>query len=448
MRKLFLILAILITYNVNGQVANILSWTSSYLTLEPPGTRIQTNIPVGGEIDFRPVIMIDGYSSSDASIISLKLGWSVSDVNFANASATSGGGIAPRIVMRDEEGKVVIYLAQVDGSGIYRFNITGLYQTNSAFEVECYTEWTVSDVAFDFGRELDVIYHNEFNGDTRVNGGLIAAGASLGYANIGSASISGLSVSGSGGITGDLSVIGDAKLGQVYASRGIQIGGSTTSTNTTDGSALWLVTGKRGQNQAPNFIKNCVIDFSTEVGYTATTQPNTPDVIGRIKFSQENPTGNGNNGFDFYTNKNLNKSLFKIRNDGDICINTSNRPNPPSTEDVVLAVKGEVVARKVRITQTGWADYVFAPSYELRSLQSVEEYIKEHGHLPDVPSAKEVENDGVDIGATQATLLRKIEELTLYVIEQGKNYENLKLSMVEQKNQIEKLRQLISNKNK
>ncbi len=115
-------------------------------------------------------------------------------------------------------------------------------------------------------------------------------------------------------------------------------------------------------------------------------------------------------------------------------------PNAAPYEDIVFAVKGQIVAQKMRVTQLGWADYVFDPSYELRSLQSVEEYIKEHGHLPDVPSAKEVENDGVDIGAIQAMLLRKIEELTLYVIEQGKRNDEQQKLIEEQRKMLLELK--------
>ncbi len=85
-----------------------------------------------------------------------------------------------------------------------------------------------------------------------------------------------------------------------------------------------------------------------------------------------------------------------------------------------LSVNGNIKTRKIIVTQTGWADYVFHSSYKLRSLSSLEKFIKQNKHLPDVPSAKAVKKEGLDISATQAALLRKIEELTLYVIEQDK----------------------------
>lgn len=90
-----------------------------------------------------------------------------------------------------------------------------------------------------------------------------------------------------------------------------------------------------------------------------------------------------------------------------------------------LSVNGTVCATKVRVAQTGcWADYVFNTGYRLRPLSEVEQFINENHHLPEVPSAAQVEKTGLDIGDNQATLLKKIEELTLYVIEQNKKLES------------------------
>ncbi|GGD07570.1 hypothetical protein GCM10011368_06870 [Hyunsoonleella pacifica] len=74
-----------------------------------------------------------------------------------------------------------------------------------------------------------------------------------------------------------------------------------------------------------------------------------------------------------------------------------------------------------------WPDYVFTNDYKLPTLLEVEAYIKENGHLPNIDSAKEVEKNGVLLGEMNAKLLEKIEELTLYIIEQQKQIELLKL---------------------
>ena len=77
-------------------------------------------------------------------------------------------------------------------------------------------------------------------------------------------------------------------------------------------------------------------------------------------------------------------------------------------------------ARKVVVTQASWSDYVFDKGYHLPSLAGVRAYIDRYHHLPDVPSAQEVQEKGLDLGGNQATLLKKIEELTLYAVEQDK----------------------------
>ncbi|MBS1578292.1 MAG: hypothetical protein JST29_01475 [Bacteroidetes bacterium] len=120
-------------------------------------------------------------------------------------------------------------------------------------------------------------------------------------------------------------------------------------------------------------------------------------------------------------------SDFVITGNGNVGIGTTN----PGTYK--LAVEGTIGARKVRVTQAPWADYVFKPNYNLRTLTEVEQYIKMHQHLPDVPSEKEVKSKGIDVGETQAMLLRKIEELTLYVIEQQKKIEALEKEIAKDK---------------
>ena len=70
-------------------------------------------------------------------------------------------------------------------------------------------------------------------------------------------------------------------------------------------------------------------------------------------------------------------------------------------------------------------DYVFAEDYKLKSLQEVEDYIKENKHLPEIPSAKEIEKNGLMLAEMNMNLLKKMEEMTLYIIEQNKRIEKL-----------------------
>jgi len=99
-----------------------------------------------------------------------------------------------------------------------------------------------------------------------------------------------------------------------------------------------------------------------------------------------------------------------------------------------LAVNGRLSAQKMLITQTGtWPDYVFSKQYQLPSLTEIESFIKQNNHLPGIPSAAEVEKTGVDVGNNQAALLKKIEELTLYTIQQDKELRSLKQEIEELK---------------
>jgi len=108
-----------------------------------------------------------------------------------------------------------------------------------------------------------------------------------------------------------------------------------------------------------------------------------------------------------------------------------------------LAVNGTITSKKVKVTLTGWSDYVFNDDYHLRPLNEVERYIQQNHHLPEVPSAEEVKKDGLDVGDNQATLLKKIEELTLYVIEQNKKLEEQYRKQENQNLMLDKLNQAV-----
>jgi len=82
-----------------------------------------------------------------------------------------------------------------------------------------------------------------------------------------------------------------------------------------------------------------------------------------------------------------------------------------------------------------WYDHVFYPDYNLRPLDELEQFIKENNHLPEIPSAKEVKENGLDLGDMQGKLLLKIEELTLYTIEQQKLIEALEKRLSELENE-------------
>ncbi len=109
---------------------------------------------------------------------------------------------------------------------------------------------------------------------------------------------------------------------------------------------------------------------------------------------------------------NINSPSLYINTAGNIGIGTT-------APDAKLTVKGKVHAEEVKVDlSVPGPDYVFKDDYDLRSLEAVQQYIKEHGHLPNIPSAMKMEENGVELGLMNMKLLEKIEELTLYAIAQ------------------------------
>lgn len=138
---------------------------------------------------------------------------------------------------------------------------------------------------------------------------------------------------------------------------------------------------------------------------------------GNIKFeTTEDPT-------DDYSQYFTSKTRFLMNKSGNIGIGTGDSPLNPTE---LLAVNGLIHAKEVKVDLVGWPDYVFGSNYNLMSLIRLESEIKELGHLPNIPSSKEAEESGINLGEMNKKLLEKIEELTLYVIQLNKEIEKLK----------------------
>lgn len=110
---------------------------------------------------------------------------------------------------------------------------------------------------------------------------------------------------------------------------------------------------------------------------------------------------------------------MRITTSGNVGIGTLN----PSQK---LEVNGTIKTKEVNVTTSGWADYVFRPEYTLKPLSEVEAFIAQNGHLPNVPSEKEVLENGVNLLEMNVKILEKVEELTLYLIELKKEVKELK----------------------
>ena len=111
--------------------------------------------------------------------------------------------------------------------------------------------------------------------------------------------------------------------------------------------------------------------------------------------------------------------------------------------DEKLTVKGKIHTQEVRVDMSGplVPDYVFAEDYKLKSLEAVEDYIKGNKHLPEIPSATEIEKNGLMLAEMNMNLLKKVEELTLYMIEQQKKNkeQTTEIETLKKENQVIKL---------
>ncbi|MFT6384039.1 MAG: hypothetical protein ACJAQR_000864 [Bacteroidia bacterium] len=105
--------------------------------------------------------------------------------------------------------------------------------------------------------------------------------------------------------------------------------------------------------------------------------------------------------------------------DGNVGIGTD------KTTGYKLSVEGKIRAREVVINLDTWADYVFADSFILMPIETLASYIKAEKHLPGIPSEKEVVEEGLSLAAMQVSMMQKIEELTLYIIQLQKQIDDL-----------------------
>ncbi|WP_396152125.1 beta strand repeat-containing protein [Flavobacterium sp.] len=130
---------------------------------------------------------------------------------------------------------------------------------------------------------------------------------------------------------------------------------------------------------------------------------------------------------------------------GKVSIGTTNinlDADCPDCNNYRLFVAQGIRTEKVRVdiaSVKGWADYVFAKDYSLMPLNDLEKFIKINGHLPNIPKAEEVVKEGIDLGAMDAKLLEKIEELTIHTIELNKKNEALEKEKIKQAKLIDDL---------
>lgn len=139
-----------------------------------------------------------------------------------------------------------------------------------------------------------------------------------------------------------------------------------------------------------------------------------------------------NNGVLFLGGYDSPTNVYMARQGGDVGIGTTN------TRGYKLAVNGNIRAKEIVIEASPWPDYVFKKNYNLPTLEEVEEYINQNGHLKNIPNEADVKENGISLGEMNAKLLQKIEELTLYTIQQENHLKllNAKIEMLENESEL------------
>lgn len=187
----------------------------------------------------------------------------------------------------------------------------------------------------------------------------------------------------------------------------------------------------------------------SNVTITGNGAPATPYQVSSIDTSLYSNNGTINQSTTTNNNRVVNM------NDRNIWFNTSTSPNhgkmyigssyiyPNNTGNYKLFVEGGILTEKIKValrSTNNWADYVFADDYKLMPLKQVEEFINKNNHLPNIDSAEDLAKNGLDLSVMQAKQMEKIEELTLYIIEQNKMLENQNKAIENQNKEIEELK--------
>jgi hypothetical protein len=345
------------------------------------GFTITTTIPSTEK--HNTIIYIKGFDNVSRTI-GLQISWFYSGGSFYNTSASSTGGFMPESITLDNQGSYIkIHINEY--SDEQNIELTAYADVNN-FDPSWFTNWTMDDGGGD-GEYVQVInrfgevYTQNLYSSGLVSGstGSITNDLNVGWGNV------------NGGInTTNITVSNKAK---IYGSMSI-------GPVVTNSAPLHTIGGVRFQS----------------LGHTNSDKVLSTDANGNLILV--------NKGGFWQTHTNTTTNPNTIGYAGNVYIGTNPSTLTLAENNYKLVVGGTIGATKVKVTQSGWADYVFYDNYKLQPLTEIEKFVKVNKHLEGVPTEKEVKENGVDLGETQVILLKKIEELTLHLIELNKKLEH------------------------
>ncbi|WP_348621522.1 hypothetical protein [Pedobacter lusitanus] len=140
----------------------------------------------------------------------------------------------------------------------------------------------------------------------------------------------------------------------------------------------------------------------------------------------------------FTLNNSVKVDAISVAPNGDVGIGTAD------TRGYKLAINGNIRSKEIMVETSNWPDYVFESDYPLISLTELKNYIDHNKHLPDLPSAQEVTKNGINLGEIVKVQTKKIEELTLHLIEKDKQFDSLRRDNQSQQAQINELKDQLS----
>ncbi|WP_417800662.1 hypothetical protein [Tenacibaculum sp.] len=412
MKKITLFILVLISFTIKAQNYTPLNY--SFNGTPTHGIKIKTNLPYANGSQM-PTVIIEGYNYSKGKSIGIMLNWYIYQDNFHSYGASSHGAYAPGIKLANENGKVVIFL---DSREYYnRFQVRAYAKGRTADDIPAnYENWIAVDEALSGTNVVAVPYKKDINGNTTIKGDL----------NIGGETNTALRVRHINGKKADSN-----DFDNLYLNYGNQKDVWVGSTSSPSNLAVYGKLGIGTNSPAEKLEVNGNISLARTYKIKFLEKPGGND---RAYIRSTNGEGGDFNSLIFAVGTG-NESMY-LKYDGNVGIGTTSIPT-----NYKLAIAGKTITEEVKVQlQSNWPDYVFSKEYQLTTLQEVEQHINKKGHLQNIPSAKEVAKDGgIELGEMNRKLLEKIEELTLYTIQQEKSINELKKIVKQQSKQLESL---------